>query len=196
MTFITALSRIITTTNIWLARVLHWAVLLLFALLLWDVIMRYVAEAPISWSQQASRLLFGVYAILGGGYLLARREHVNVDLFYANFSRKRQALVDIVTSFLFFFLLIVLLPKSYEMASEAVCMGENQPPWCKWERDENAIWKAPLWPSKWMIVVAAALLFLQGIVKLIADILILLGHDIDESAYGPITDGDGEKVDV
>ena len=196
MTFITALSRIITTTNIWLARVLHWAVLLLFALLLWDVIMRYVAEAPISWSQQASRLIFGVYAILGGGYLLARREHVNVDLFYANFSRKRQALIDIVTSFLFFFFLIVLLPKSYEMASESVCLGDGQPPWCKWERDENAIWKAPLWPSKWMIVVAAVLLFLQGIVKLIADIMILLGMDVDEDVYGPVKDGDAEKVDV
>ena len=193
---LTAFARTVTTINLWVARLLHWVVLVLFLLLLWDVIMRYVAEAPISWSQQASRLLFGVYAILGGGYLLARREHVNVDLFYANFSRKRQALVDIVTSFLFFFLLIVLLPKSYEMASESVCMGDGQPPWCKWERDENAIWKAPLWPSKWMIVVAAALLFLQGIVKLIADIMILMGLDVDEDVYGPIKDGDAEKVDV
>ena len=99
---LTAFARTVTTINLWVARLLHWVVLVLFALLLWDVIMRYVAEAPISWSQQASRLLFGVYAILGGGYLLARREHVNVDLFYANFSRKRQALIDIVTSFLFF----------------------------------------------------------------------------------------------
>jgi len=45
-------------------------------------------------------------------------------------------------------------------------------------------------------VVAAVLLLLQGVVKLFADILILMGVDIDEEVYGPITDGDTEKVDV
>ncbi|MEM6622490.1 MAG: TRAP transporter small permease subunit [Pseudomonadota bacterium] len=196
MSILLAFARTVTTANLWIARILHWAVLLLFVLLLWDAVMRYVAGSPISWSQQLSRLLFGVYAILGGGYLLARREHVNVDLFYANFSRKRQALVDILTSFLFFCLLLVLIPKSYGMASEAVCLSENSAPWCKWETDQLAIWKAPLWPSKWMIVVAAVLLFLQGIVKLISDILILCGIDPDPNAFGPIKDGDAETVDV
>ena len=193
---VTVFARIITTINLYVARVMNWGVLILFVLLLTDVVMRKVAGAPISWSQQASNLLFGVYAILGGGYLLARRDHVNVDLFYANFSKKKKALVDILTSFLFFFFLLVLIPKSIEMAANSVCMGEGQPPWCKWEVDELAIWKAPLWPSKWIIVVAAVLLLLQGIVKLIADIMILMGIDVDEAAFGPIDDGDGGKVDV
>ena len=47
-----------------------------------------------------------------------------------------------------------------------------------------------------MIVVAASLLLLQGIVKLIADVMILLGWDPDQEAFGPVTDGDAEKVDV
>ena len=126
MGLVTGFARTVTTVNRWIARIMHWVVLALFALLLWDVVMRYVADSPIQWSQQLSRLLFGVYAILGGGYLLARREHVNVDLFYANFSRRRQALVDIVTSFLFFLLLFTLLPKSIEMARESVCMVEGR----------------------------------------------------------------------
>lgn len=193
---ITAVARTITTTNLWIAKFVNWAVLILFLLLLADVIMRKVVGAPISWSQQASRLIFGVYAIIGGGYLLARREHVNVDLFYGNFSKKRKAAVDIATSFLFFVFLIVLLPNSYEMAAQSVCMTEGVPPWCKWEVDELAVWKAPLWPSKWMIVVAAILLFIQGIVKLAADIMILMGIDVDETAYGPIADGAEGKLDV
>ena len=127
---------------------------------------------------------------------LARREHVNVDLFYGSFSKRKKALVDILTSFLFFLMLFTLLPKSLEMAATAVCLGEGHPPWCKWELEQNQIWKAPLWPSKWMIVIAAILLLLQGIVKLIADILILMGIDPDEEVFGPITDGDAEKVDV
>ncbi len=193
---ITAIARSITTTNLWIAKFVNWAVLILFLLLLADVIMRKVIGAPISWSQQASRLIFGVYAIIGGGYLLARREHVNVDLFYGSFSKRRKAMVDIATSFLFFSFLIVLLPNSYEIAAQSVCLSDNVPPWCKWEVDELAIWKAPLWPSKCLIVVAAFLLLLQGIVKLTADIMILAGIDVDESAYGPIADGAEGKVDV
>ncbi|MEC8136661.1 MAG: TRAP transporter small permease subunit [Pseudomonadota bacterium] len=193
---VTLFARAITATNVQLARIMNWAVLLLFLLLLTDVIMRKVAGAPISWSHQASKLLFGVYAIIGGGYLLARREHVNVDLLYGTFSPRRKALVDIATSFLFFLFLFTLLPKSVDMALQSVCLSAGSTPWCKWEVDELAVWKAPLWPSKWMIVVAALLLLLQGIVKLIADVMILLGWDPDEEAFGPITEGDAEKVDV
>lgn len=193
---ITAIARAVTTTNLWIARVINWAVLILFILLLMDVIMRKVVGAPISWSQQASRLIFGVYAVIGGGYLLARREHVNVDLFYATFSKKRKAAVDIATSFLFFSFMIVLLPNAYDMAAQSVCMTEGVPPWCKWEVDQLAVWKAPLWPSKWLIVVATVLLLLQGIVKLAADVMIVMGIEVDESAYGPVTDGAEDKVDA
>lgn len=183
---VTAFARAVTTVNVMVARIMNWAVLVLFALLLTDVVMRYVAGSPIHWSFQASKLLFGVYAILGGGYLLARRDHVNVDLFYANFSRRKQALVDILTSFLFFLLLIVLIRESWSLASDSVA---------RWEVDYLAIWKAPLWPSKCLIVVAAVLLFLQGVVKLIADVMIVLGLEVDESAFGPINEDEG-KVDV
>jgi TRAP-type mannitol/chloroaromatic compound transport system permease small subunit len=92
--------------------------------------------------------------------------------------------------------MIVLLPNAYDMAAQSVCMAENVPPWCKWEVDELAVWKAPLWPSKWMIVVAAILLFLQGLVKFAGDVFILLGIEVDESAFGPIADGAEGKVDV
>lgn len=187
MGMLTAIARAVTVTNLWIARAVHWSVLILFALLLFDAVMRKVVGAPISWSQQASRLLFGVYAIIGGGYLLARREHVNVDLFYGNFSRRKQALVDILTSFLFLLMLWVLVSESWGLAADSVK---------RWEVDHLAIWKAPLWPSKCLIVVAAALLLAQGVVKLIADILILTGHDLDEDAFGPLKDTDGGKVDV
>lgn len=185
---ITAFARSVTTINLWVAKVMNWAVVLLFLLLMTDVIMRYVAGSPIQWSQQLSKLLFGVYAIMGGGYLLARRGHVNVDLFYANFSRRKKAFVDILTSFLFFLLLYVLLTESWGMAADSVE---------RWEVDHLAIWQAPLWPSKCLIVVAAVLLLLQGIVKLIADFMIVAGIEVDETAFGPVSEGeDGAKEAV
>jgi len=195
---ITAFARSVTTINLWVARVMNWAVVLLFLLLLTDVVMRKIAGSPIQWSQQLSKLLFGVYAILGGGYLLARRGHVAVDLFYANFSRRKQAFVDILTSFLFFLLLGILVWQGSEMFYDSVCkFSLDQEDWCQWEVDKNAMWEAPLWPSKGLIVVAALLLLLQGIVKLIADIMIVAGVEVDETAFGPVHDDeDGEKETV
>lgn len=174
------LARAITRVNAWIGRVFSYVVLILFVLLLGDVVMRYVQESPISWSSQASKLIFGVYAIIGGGYLLALRDHVKVDLFYANFSPRQKALVDVITSVLFFLFIGVLVREAWLMAADSVS---------SWEVSYETTWRAPIWPSKIMIVVAAVLLLLQGVVKLIADVMILLGIEVDESAYGPITEG-------
>jgi TRAP-type mannitol/chloroaromatic compound transport system permease small subunit len=43
-----------------------------------------------------------------------------------------------------------------------------------WEHSQSA-WNPPIWPAKLMIPVAAALLLLQGIVKLLKDILTVAG---------------------
>jgi TRAP-type mannitol/chloroaromatic compound transport system permease small subunit len=178
---ITALARFITNLNCWIGRIFSYVVLVLFVLLLGDVIMRYVTESPIVWSAEASKMLFGVYAIIGGGYVLARREHVNVDLFYGSFSPKQKAAVDIFTSILFFLFIGILLRESFMLAVESTL---------SWEVSYETTWQPWVWPSKCMIVVAATLLILQGLIKLIADIMIVMGLEVDETAYGPITDGD------
>lgn len=188
MRIITGLARAITRLNGWIGRYTSYVVLILFVLLLGDVIMRYVTQSPISWSSQASRLIFGVYAIIGGGYLLARRDHVNVDLFYAKFSPRGKAIVDIVTSVLFFLFIGVLLKESTSLAWDSIS---------RLEVSYETTWQVPIWPSKTMIVVAAFLLLLQGIVKLIADVMIVLGIEVDESAYGPLRDDEsGQKETV
>ena len=185
---ITAFARTITTVNATIGRVMSYVVLILFLFLLGDVVMRYLTESPISWSAQVSKLIFGVYAIIGGGYILARRDHVNVDLFYGNFSPRKKAIVDIATSFLFFLFLGVLLTESYSLASDSVQ---------RMEVSYETTWRPWIWPSKCMIVVAAVLLLLQGIIKLIADIMIVMGMEVDETAYGPLRDGEtGEKEAV
>ncbi|MFC3229618.1 TRAP transporter small permease subunit [Marinibaculum pumilum] len=181
---VTAVARAVTGINAFIGRWVSYVVLILFILLLGDVVMRYVQEAPISWSAQTSKLIFGVYAIIGGGYLLARRDHVNVDLFYGNFSARRKAAVDIATSFLFFLFLGILIVESWSMAYDAVS---------RLEVSYDTTWRMPVWPSKSLIVVAAVLLFLQGIVKLIADIMILAGRPVDETAFGPLRDDPEER---
>ena len=187
MAALTAFARAVTNTNAWIGRLASYAVLILFVLLLSDVIMRYVTQSPISWSALASKIVFGIYAIIGGGYLLARRDHVNVDLFYGNFTPKQKALTDIATSFLFFLFLGVLLTESYSMAYDSIS---------RLEVSYETTWRPAIWPSKSMIFVAAFLLLLQGIVKLIADIMILCGMEVDETAFGPLRDDEHDEKET
>jgi TRAP-type mannitol/chloroaromatic compound transport system permease small subunit len=184
---LTAFARAVTTANLWIARVLSWAVLLMFALLLCDVVLRYVAERPMVWTSEIAGLTFGVYAILGGGYLLARRQHVNVDLIYGELSPKRRAAIDIVTSILFFLFVGVLLRESWSMAHDSIS---------RWEVSYQTTFQPPIWPSKALIPVAALLLLLQGVVKLAADVMILMGVEVDETAFGPLRDDEAAQEAV
>lgn len=175
------IARAITRLNRFIGRWCSLAVLIIFLLLLADVVMRYFVGQPAIWTAELATLIFGAYAIIGGGYLLAERGHVNVDIIYGKFSRKRKALVDILTWPLFLLFAGVLLWQGYEIAAESIA---------DWERS-NSVWKAPLWPTKTLIPVAAILLLLQGLVRLWADIRILRGLPVPDDVFGsPAGQGD------
>jgi len=167
-------ARAITRLNRWIGRWASYAVLIIFAFLLADVVLRYLVGRPAIWTAELATLIFGVYAIIAGGFLLAERGHVNVDIIYGTFSRKRKALVDILTWPLFLLFVGVLLWQGWDIASESVA---------DWERS-NAVWKAPLWPTKCFIPVAAILVLLQGFVRLWADVRILMDLPVDEETFG------------
>lgn len=149
----------------------RWAAHLIFAiflLLIGEVFLRYAFRAPTVWTNEFAQLLFGAYAVLAGGYLLARRGHVNVDIVFSKFPRRTQASIDVLTSVLFFAFAVVLLWQGWLFAYESVE---------KLETSQSA-WNPSIWMFKAMIPVGAVLLLLQGIVKLIQDIVIAAGREL------------------
>ena len=168
------LARAITRLNRWIGTTLAWLILLIFALLIVDVGMRYAVGRPSIWTSELAQLVFGFYAVIGGGYLLAERAHVNVDIFYGRFSRKRKALVDVATSVLFFLFVAVLLYQSSSMAYESVEKLETS----------QSIWHPQIWPVKVAIPVAGVLILLQGLVRLWSDVRVLLGLPSDDATFG------------
>lgn len=167
-------ARAITRLNRFIGRWACLAVLVLFALLLADVVLRYLVGQPAVWTAELATLIFGVYAIIGGGFLLAERGHVNVDILYGSFPPRRKALIDILTWPLFVLFVGVLLWQGYDLAMESISDMERS----------NSVWKPYLWPTKSLIPVAALLLLLQGVVRLWADIRILLGLPVDPEIFG------------
>jgi len=147
-----------------------YAVFVLTLLLLADVFMRYFIGRPAVWTAESAQLLFGAYAVLSGGYLMAQGAHVNVDIFYSRFPPRFKAAVDILTSVLTFLFVGTLVYFGSAMAFESVQRLERS----------GSAWNPPLWPVRLMIPVAAVLLLLQAVVKLLQDILTLLGSEPDE----------------
>lgn len=160
-----ALMRGITRMNLWLGKWVSYLLLVVFLLLIAEVTIRYIVGAPVVWTGELSQMLFGVYAVLSGGYIMARNGHVNVDLLHSTFAPRTKAVVDIFTSVLFFIFVGALLYFGSSLAYESMSF---------WERSQSA-WNPPIWPVKLAIPVGAALLLLQGLVKLIQDILTALG---------------------
>jgi TRAP-type mannitol/chloroaromatic compound transport system permease small subunit len=180
------LARTVTRVNQFIGKWISLGVLLIFVLLLADVVMRYLVGSPTIWTAELATLVFGVYAIIGGGYLLAERGHVNVDIFYGRLSQKRRALVDILTWPLFLLFVGVLLWQGWDIAAEAINDMERS----------NSVWKAPLWPTKTLIPVAAVLLLLQGLVRLWADIRVLRGLPVPSDVFGKSGEPDPVQADA
>lgn len=174
------LARAVTRLNVWIGEHVAWLILPMFVMLFVDVAMRYLVGRPSIWTSELTQLVFGFYAVIGGGYLLAERAHVNVDIFYGRFSVKRKALVDAVTSVLFFLFLAVLLYQGSSMAWESMEKLETS----------QSIWNPQIWPVKMAVPAAGILLLLQGIVRLTADIRVLMGLPVDEETFGKLASGD------
>ena len=172
MPFIKRSLKTIDAINAWIGNFLSYFLFAFFALLFIEVILRYFFNSPTVWANELAQMLFGTYAILGGGYILLIGGHVNVDIVYSRFSIKTRAGIDIVTSLLFFLFCGMLFIYGGSLAWDSLSRFEHS----------QSAWNPPLYPAKLMLPLSAALLILQGITKLIRDVLILLGQN---DADGP-----------
>lgn len=175
MTLLKHFSVLITRLNdrlgVWL---IGYLVLLMFVILLYEITARYVFSAPTNWATEFTQLMFGAYVMLSGGYLLANKGHVNVDLFYNRLTPRARAVTHILTSFLFFAFISVLLLEGWTMASNSIDMLETS----------SSAWNPPVWPLKLTIPVGAALILLQGIAGIIDQIQVLIDGRIPADQGG------------
>jgi len=132
------------------------------AIIIYDVIMRYVFSEPTRWAFDVSKQMFGFYFVLLGGYALRHKAHVRVDILTENFSHNTQRVVDVLGYLIFFFPFAwVFLTRSWEFALRS---------WNQGEVTYGAI-QMPVYPLKMAMCAAAALLLLQGIAEVLKLIL-------------------------
>jgi TRAP-type mannitol/chloroaromatic compound transport system permease small subunit len=138
----------------------YWAVIAVFCYY-FEVVARYVFNSPTIWVHEGMFLMFGMQYLVAGAYAALTDAHVKVDIFYAEWSPLRKALVDLLTSVFFFIFAGTLLVTGWIFAMDATEVGEIS----------FSEWAIAYWPFKWAIVVGAVLLILQGIAKLAEDVI-------------------------
>ena len=70
--------------------------------LTYEVVARYLFNAPTEWAYDMTFMLYGTFFMLGAAFTLQRKGHVRTDSFYTDWSPRRQALTDLVCYLLMF----------------------------------------------------------------------------------------------
>jgi len=188
MSIVYGFIKAITRLNEFIGRAAALLIFVLFAVLLLGVFYRYMLNAPTVWTTELTQFVFGIYGLLSGGYVLAHRGHVNVDLLYSALPLRARAGLDIFTSILFFLFTGALVYFGGQIAWESIQNMETS----------YSSWNPPVYPFKAMIPIAAVLLLVQGLAKLLEDIVIACGyppitHDQhDASSSDPSHGDDGQ----
>lgn len=132
-------------------------------ILIYEVVARYVFDAPTIWGHGMTQRIFAVYYFVCGGYVTLTHSHINMDLIYTRLGDKGKAYCDIV-AFLFFFSfggVLLWYGTRYAWSS----MMQLEP--C------NTPLRAPLWPIKLSIPIGALLIMLQELANLYRKIYFL-----------------------
>jgi TRAP-type mannitol/chloroaromatic compound transport system permease small subunit len=164
-----AFVRAVDALNEHFGRLVALGILAITALVLMEVVLRYVFAAPTIWGTELITFMFAGYILLGGGYTLLHRDHVNVNILYGRLSPRGRAMLDVLTAGFTLLYCAVLLFYTGWMAIEALAIG----------RTTGTDWNPPLFPVMVSLPVGAALLLLQALSRFVDDLhLALTGREL------------------
>lgn len=147
----------VTKLNKLIGGISGWVYFILFLIILYEVIQRYVFNSPTVWVLELSIALAGVQYCLAGPYAHANNEHVRIDVIYLMLPTRLQRRFDVLAEAITALVASAIAYAGYLQARNSVAL---------WETSGSA-WNshAPM-IMKVAIPVAAVLLLLQSLARL------------------------------
>jgi len=143
----------------WFGKAFAWLILMMTFGMSYEVVVRYVFNAPTPWALDVSFIMYGTLFMMGGAYTLSRGGHVRGDFLYRLWQPRTQAKVDLVLYILFFFPgVTALIMAGWKYADRS---------WGYGEVSVNSPAGVPIYQFKAVIVAAGILLFIQGIAQVL-----------------------------
>jgi TRAP-type mannitol/chloroaromatic compound transport system permease small subunit len=154
--FISAVDQLNTA----IGKIFAWSIVLLTGSVCYEVVSRYVFGAPTWWAFDVSWMLYGALFMMAGAYTLARNGHVRGDFLYRQWPPTKQAKIDLILYFVFFFPgIIALIYAGWKFAHFSWLINEKSP----FSPDGIIVW-----PVKMLIPVTGVFMTLQGIVEVLS----------------------------
>ena len=158
---LTAVNAIDRFTDV-IGNAIAWLNVPLVLIVSYEVIMRYLFNAPTIWVFDATYMLYGTIFMLGAAYALHKGAHIRTDFFYDKWTVRTKGMVDSISYILFFFpSLIMLLAASGNEAWYSFTIHETS---------EQTPWRPILWPYKSIVPVTCIFLIIQGISETIKSV--------------------------
>jgi TRAP-type mannitol/chloroaromatic compound transport system permease small subunit len=165
MRILKRLCTIVGSISEWSGRVVMFLVLVLVASITYDVVMRYVFDAPTNWSYSFSYMLGTSIVAMGMPYVHHRGGNVRVDILYSRLPVKVRLTLDVVLSIVLFFTCVIALTVVFTLdAWQALVTHEVA---------TDTAWYPILWPFKTVIAIGFILLLAQGSANFARDVLAL-----------------------
>jgi TRAP-type mannitol/chloroaromatic compound transport system permease small subunit len=136
-------------------RIVAWLIVPMVLALSYEVVSRYVFNAPTAWAYDMTFMLYGTFFMIGAAFTLQRKGHIRTDSYYGGWSPRRQATVDLICY------LVMFMPFAAVFAFSG--WGYFVKAFTTNETFVSSPWTPLTWPFKMMMPLAGALLIIQGI---------------------------------
>ena len=146
-------------------KLISWIAVLLIIVIGVDVIIRYVFQFTFIWMIETEIYLFGMLFLIGSAYTFKHGKHVRVDVFYAKFSEKGKAWIDLLGgAFLLIPWCYVVIVSSWYYGLSSFMIRESSP---------QAGGLPALYVLKFCITLGFVFLLLQGSSQMLKAIQII-----------------------
>jgi TRAP-type mannitol/chloroaromatic compound transport system permease small subunit len=156
-------------------------VILLVVLMLYDVALRYIFNAPTTWGNDLNTFLMGGSFVLSIAYAMSTDAHVRVDLLYNERTRPRLAYVDLIG------LTFIVLPAMafiswglLQHLEDGIRTGE---------RTGSGGWNPVVWPFRAMMLIGIVIFTIQIVAEIIKRIAWIAGRPFDVPVVVPHDQG-------
>lgn len=92
-----------------------------------QVIMRYIAKSPLSWSEELSRYMFIWLIYIGVSYGVKKSAHIKVDFLMNIFPRPIRKFVLIISDIIFMGFSLFIVVTGYQVATKILSLGQKSP---------------------------------------------------------------------
>jgi TRAP-type mannitol/chloroaromatic compound transport system permease small subunit len=153
--------RLIDSLSEWSGKISSYLVYVGILMLASEVVLRYFFDSPTVWAHGYSQRIFGSYFVMIGAFTLFQNGHVRIDIIYQKFSLRKRAFFDIFNYCMMLIWTLFLVKEGITFFAYSWKIGEV----------DEMVLAHPVYPVKFLLVVGAILITLQGLNRLFVSVM-------------------------